>query len=346
MNFASLSIVSFSARGSATMEKIAKALQEFISEGGEFSAETFECFGKKHRTLGEFTERAFSKKTNGRSLVVFVGAVGIAVRAIAPFVKKKTEDPAVVCVDEKASFAIPILSGHIGGANDAARAIAVITGALPVITTATDINGAWAVDSWAVENGFGIENARNIKLISAKILAKLPVRAIIDDEESTEAESLRKTRGLELSSRADGIDALFSTAQRKAVLFDAGEERRFVLGIGCRKGTDAGELLEFVRETLGIHKIKESRIEKIATIDIKKNEPAILSLAELLNVPLIFFTAEELGAAHGNFSDSEFVRKTVGVGNVCERSVALSGAFLAAKKKSMRGMTIAIGIIG
>lgn len=62
MNFASLSIVSFSARGSATMEKIAKALPEFISEGGEFSAETFECFGEKHRTLGEFTERAFSKK--------------------------------------------------------------------------------------------------------------------------------------------------------------------------------------------------------------------------------------------------------------------------------------------
>ena len=81
--------------------------------------------------------------------LIFISASGIAVRAIAPFVKDKFFDPAVVAVDEAGRFAVPLLSGHVGGANDLARRVAALTGGQAAISTATDVNGLFAVDQWA-----------------------------------------------------------------------------------------------------------------------------------------------------------------------------------------------------
>ena len=103
--------------------------------------------------------------------LVYIGAAGIAVRAIAPHLQSKTTDPAVVVVDACARYAIPILSGHLGGANDLARAIGRVCGALPVLTTATDVNGVFAVDEWAKRQNCRIWNPERIKTVSAKLLA-------------------------------------------------------------------------------------------------------------------------------------------------------------------------------
>ena len=101
---------------------------------------------------------------------LFIGAIGIALRAIAPYIKTKTKDPAVVVVDELGQFSIPILSGHIGGANELALQIAEDLGSIPVITTATDINKVFAVDTWAKSQGLQILNPQCIKLVSSKLL--------------------------------------------------------------------------------------------------------------------------------------------------------------------------------
>ena len=98
--------------------------------------------GRDGDSLAEWTSAQFVQS----DALIFVGAAGIAVRAIAPHCKSKTTDPAVVVVDECGRFAVPILSGHLGGANDLARAIAAVCGAVPVITTATDAHGIFAVD--------------------------------------------------------------------------------------------------------------------------------------------------------------------------------------------------------
>ena len=112
--------------------------------------------------------------------LIFVGACGIAVRAIAPFVQDKFHDPAVLCVDEAGTFVIPLLSGHVGGANRLAEFVAGGIGAVPVVTTATDVERKFAVDVFAKDHGLVITDRVLAKRISADILAEEPVGVFSD----------------------------------------------------------------------------------------------------------------------------------------------------------------------
>ncbi len=117
--------------------------------------------------LAEWASAQFAQS----DALIFVGAAGIAVRAIAPHCKSKAADPAVVVLDECGRFAVPILSGHLGGANDLARAIATVCGAVPVITTATDAHGIFAVDEWAKHQNCMVLEPERIKQVSSNLLA-------------------------------------------------------------------------------------------------------------------------------------------------------------------------------
>ena len=100
----------------------------------------------------------YRERFSSMDALIFIGACGIAVREIAPYLVSKKTDPAVLCIDEKMQFVIPLLSGHIGGANDLARRLAAALGAAAVITTATDVNGKFAADAWAAKNGCAISS--------------------------------------------------------------------------------------------------------------------------------------------------------------------------------------------
>ena len=143
--------------------------------------------------------------------LLFIGAVGIAVRAIAPLLRSKTVDPAVVVMDELGRHVIPILSGHIGGANELALEIARRTGAQPVITTATDINGVPAIDVWAKKHDCAIENPQAIKAVSSAVLSGGQVGVMITERD---------------------IKPPFEVTLKL-------RPRTLVLGAGCRRGTDA-----------------------------------------------------------------------------------------------------------
>ena len=148
-----IALIAFTEKGTALGEKLAAALGGTLNRAGD-------------RPLAEWTAENFPL----RETLVFIGAVGIAVRAVAPHLKGKAADPAVVCVDETGRWAVPILSGHLGGANARAREIAALTGGEAVITTATDLNGVFAVDLWANKQGMTVLSPERVKGVSAALL--------------------------------------------------------------------------------------------------------------------------------------------------------------------------------
>jgi precorrin-4 C11-methyltransferase len=254
-----------------------------------------------------------------KDAVIFVSAAGIAVRSIAPYVNNKVSDAAVVVVNDNLDYVIPILSGHIGGANLLAETIASGTGAEAAVTTASDSAGIMSVDMYAQENGFAIEDMQAAKIAASELL---------------------KGKAMEISH--DERQSILSIGDTQAVL----RFLPYVIGIGCRKNTSPEKLSGFVREILERENISVNDIWKICSIDIKSSEKAISALASELGVPFFVFSADELKNAEGDFQKSDFVEKVTGVDNVCERSAAAgcSGSFrLKVKKQTHEGMTIAIG---
>lgn len=270
--------------------------------------------------------------------LVFVGATGIAVRAIAPHVRSKAFDPAVVVVDEQGGFAIPLLSGHLGGANDLARRIAKACGAQPAITTATDVRGVFAVDEWAKGLGCAIVNPARIKSVSAKLLAGATVRVASDWPLPPNA-----PRGIEFgdASKADVILSMRSDVEPDALQV---VPRILSLGVGCRRGTRGDALLQRVRNLMARAGLRMEALVHVCTIDAKANEPAILELCRELGLPLRTYSAERLAAVPGEFAHSPFVLQTTGVDNVCERSAVLGsgGGTLVRGKEAGEGITLAL----
>ena len=152
--------ICFTAQGKETATRLLEKLSQQMEEEFDFLDYT----GSEHsKPLKQVVKEAFQEK----EAILFVGAAGIAVRLIAPWVQDKLKDPAVLVIDEQGRYAIPILSGHVGGCNELAEAAAQILGAEPVITTATDLRQAFAVDVFAAENELVISDRELAKQISA-----------------------------------------------------------------------------------------------------------------------------------------------------------------------------------
>ncbi len=292
-------------------------------------------------SLQEWTGKAFTEYDG----LVFVGACGIAVRAIAPFLKDKFQDPAVVAIDEGAGFAVPLLSGHVGGANDLGRLTARLSGAVPVISTATDVNGLFAVDVFAKKNRLFLSDRELAKKCSAGIVAgkKIPFY-------SSQPICGKLPKELAFFEEKDGF-------LRQPGLKVAVSEQRFpgkgeilylvprtvTAGMGCRRGIRQGQLLIRVKEVFSAAGIFMESLEQVATIEKKKEEEGLKKLAEGLSVAFLWYTGEELGRLPGAFSHSGFVEKTVGVDCVCERAAVMGskGGTLLLSKQAGAGITVA-----
>lgn len=284
--------------------------------------------------LAAWTERAFA----GNDALVFIGAAGIAVRAIAPHVRTKVHDPAVVVLDELGTFAIPVLSGHLGGANELAVRLARCVGALPVITTATDVHGLFAVDAWARKQGLTVANPERIKWISARLLAG----------ETVKLKSLYPISGEyppQVEPDEEGYDILITHRTRGRA-----EALRLVpgivtVGIGCKRGTAAETIEEAFDAALRKSGCHAAAVKAVATIDMKADEPGLLAFCRSHGLPLHTYSATELAAVPGSFSGSAFVKKTTGVDNVCERAAVLcGGGRLLSQKEAGNGVTVALAI--
>ncbi|HML37861.1 MAG TPA: cobalt-precorrin 5A hydrolase [Bacillota bacterium] len=333
-----IALISFTGAGAKTCHIIEEGLKSrchdcSASGKAPFAAEA----GIKplNCSLDQWAAGAFSEAGG----LVFVGATGIAVRAIAPYLRDKTVDPAVVVVDERGKYAISLLSGHLGGANDLAGEIAGLIGAEAVITTATDINHRFAVDGWAKKNRLQIGDMAMAKEISAAILRGETVGVSSDEPiEGELPEQLSAESGLKVGFRISIYEGDGPFEQTLHLI-----PRTVTVGIGCRKGASPQAVEELFEKVMKEHGISIKSVERICSIDIKKEEPALKRLAEKLGVPLEVFSAGELNQAEGDFTSSEFVNRITGVDNVCERAAVLgSRGELIVRKEALNGVTVAM----
>jgi cobalt-precorrin 5A hydrolase len=330
-----VSIIAFTDNG---ME-IAYKLSNSLSESNDVD---FARCGKG--ALSTWTEEHFS--TN--DALIFIGAIGIALRAIAPYIKTKTKDPAVVVVDELGQFSIPILSGHIGGANELALQIAEDLGSIPVITTATDINSVFAVDTWAKSQGLQILNPQCIKLVSSKLLKGESVH--VKSDYPIQGNLPKNVYLNDLEDSNAGYDVIITHK-------DLENERKndtlllvpqiITVGIGCRKDISFEAIESSILNIIESENYHISAINALASIDKKANEKGILEFAKKYGLPFNTYSAEELNSLEGDFTQSEFVKSVVEVDNVCERSaIKESNGKLIRRKDTCdgAGVTVALAI--
>lgn len=293
-----------------------------------------------NESLQKWVGEAFSQS----DALIFVGAAGIAVRAIAPFASDKLTDPAVIVCDEAGQFVIPILSGHYGGANELAQQVAEVLHATPVITTATDVRDCWAVDVFARKNGLRIYNREGIARASGKILSGETLR--IQSEIPIEGECPAAVSVVN-ENFTGPVDVRISIHQNKENTALQLCPPVVWIGMGCKKGKSKAELEAFLEEVCLEEQIARESIAGLASIDLKKEEPGLVQLAASFNLQFQCFSAEQLRMQQGDFSGSDFVCETVGVDNVCERAAVTAagrGASLIVKKRSRDGMTLAMAV--
>ena len=371
-----LAIISFTENGIKLSKTVSKSLSgrkvTLYTKCSRYTAEDLKVQRVKE-SLQVWTAQRMAEE----DALLFIGACGIAVRAIAPNLTDKLHDVPVLVMDEEGQYVIPILSGHVGGANELARELADLIDARPVITTATDVQKKFAVDLFAKRNHLEIMNKDGIAKVSAKALAgeqlTIAIRAKniecyhpkfceVCEEDFTEAENqlLREASMHKQDQEACGvepplrlvpyvknqqIDIVVSEMQDNKNALIWLRPRRYVVGMGCRKNKASEELLAFYQETLEQAMVEPGEVYALASIDKKKDEPGLLAISERMRIPFFTYTAEELNRVGACVHSSEFVKAQVGVDNVCERAAfagcGVSG-WLIYEKHAFDGMTIAI----
>ncbi|HUV50874.1 MAG TPA: precorrin-4 C(11)-methyltransferase [Anaerolineae bacterium] len=283
---------------------------------------------------------------------VFIMSTGIVVRLIASCIRNKTTDPAVVVLDEIGRHAISLVSGHLGGANSLAIKVAGLIGAEPVITTATDVNQAPAIDVLAKQHNLFIENPEAIKNINMafitgkKFYLHDPYKLLCDS--ISPAHILKDFKKGQITENEDipgvFIDDVLADLSKKMLILRPGS---LVAGIGCNRNTSMKEIKEFLKEVLEESKLAIASVIRMATISLKADEPGLIALAEELKLPISFYDKEELNKADGIKSPSDMVEKHTGVKSVCEAAAILASknGKLIVPKHSTRNVTVAIARI-
>lgn len=343
-----LSIISFTEKGAHLSLK----LLDMLSEEGENAWLYTKCskyrdgsINKRLRYVYSNTAEWAKVQMSAKNELLFIGACGIAVRAIAPWVANKLYDSPVLVMDELGTYVIPILSGHVGGANEIAVKIGEMTGSIPVITTATDLNKSFAVDIFAKKNYLYIENKDGIAKVSSKVLRGEKISIAIEPHGYGHDSRFKNQIEIVDFPPNQPVDVII-TSQRKD--YNASlilRPREYVLGMGCKRDKEPEKIAGYIDQTLTALGISKNQVYAICSIDKKRDEAGFLQWSSLERIPFITYSAEELEDVEGDFEVSQFVKSQVGVDNVCERAALKGcgeGGELVYRKHALDGMTIAV----
>lgn len=290
---------------------------------------------------------------NSVDALVFIMATGIVVRMIAPLLQSKQTDPAVVVMDDAATFAISLLSGHLGGANELAGRCASLSGARPVITTATDVNELPSFDMLAKEQGWAIDDISAVKTLNRLMLDNERI-AVVDQSGQSRRwlhgrgnVSFYDTFSGALASGAHGF--LFVTNRhiplesRPANLLIL-RPRNLALGIGCNRNTPLDEIQEFVETHLRRIFLSPKSVRCIGTAAAKRDEAGLLEYARLHGVELQCYESEELNRVVVPSQPSPHALEAIGATGVAEPAALLAsgGGRLLLKKVKSANVTLAV----
>jgi len=316
-------VISFTDAG----ERMAKTISQRIPKKDIYSNKEYPA-GVKYEIGAIFEEY---------NRIVFVCAVGIAVRLIAPYIKDKTRDPAVVVVDDLGRYAISLLSGHLGGANDLAREIAEAIGAPAVITTASEGRGIEAVDMFAQRCGLVIENMEDAKTITSIMVNGGTLRVISEINQQINYPRISDT----------GYDGCLFITSRTAISCDQPycvlRPKNLTVGVGCRKGKSKDDILNAIYTVFKENDLSIKSIDCLASIDLKKEEQGLIQACEELGCDFKTFTKEQINSVQQSFAGSPFVKGAVGVGCVCEPCTYLASVEIIVGKRSLDGVTVSVG---
>lgn len=289
-------------------------MKKFSEEG------LFEIENSLAETVGNIFKKYYG--------IIFITAMGIAVRVISPYIQKKDIDPCILVVDENGNFIIPILSGHLGGGNELASEIAKKIKALPLITTSSDISGKIAVDTLATKINGRLKDLESAKKVTSLIVAGEKVQIKVPENISDENPS-----GVILVSNRENIEITQIIP------------KNIVIGIGCKKGSSKEKIIFAIKDILKELNISYKAIRVIGTVDIKKDEIGIIESAKYFDVPLKIIQRDEIKKIQDRFEKSEFVEKTIGVTSVSAPCSVLSSeknGKLLVEKKIYEGITLSV----
>jgi cobalt-precorrin 5A hydrolase/precorrin-3B C17-methyltransferase len=298
------------------------------------------------RLYDDKPKEALRQAWNECDHIVLFLATGAAVRLVAPLLGGKQHDPGVVCVDDAGRFAVALVGGHAGGANELAGRVADALGSVPVVTTASDSLGVPALDSLGERFGFKIEENSDLAAVGAALVSGETVRLVserrwplgplpenvIPADPSVPLEEVEPP--LILLS-----DKLLPDVPHPSVVY---RPPSLVVSVGCSRGADAAEILDLLDSSLHEAGLSQKSIASLASIDVKSGEAGLIEAAKELAVPLSFHTTEELAAAEVP-NPSPVVAGAVGTPSVAEAAVLVSGAELLLEKRKSSRATIAIG---
>ena len=325
-------IIAFSLNGT----KLAHKIKEHLSDC-EIMANTTNSRARHILPIINMPLREWVKlQFESCDLLIFVGACGIAVRQIAPFLVSKKTDPAVVVVDDTGKNVISLLSGHIGGANKWTQIIADKIGANAVITTSSDCNEKTAIDLFAQKNNLHISDFKMAKEIESALL----------DGEKINLYSEFSIKGQvpkEFVLTEELFNNQLNTELKTLMLIP----KNIVVGVGCRRNKTKEEIIFAIDECLKLKEIDKCEVCKIATIDLKKDEAGLIEAAKFYEAQFECYSAQQLSAIENVSRKSEFVKNVTGVDNVCEKAAILGSDYgeLLLDKQIKNGVTVAIAIL-
>ncbi len=345
-----VAIVAVTPSGSALASRLAAA---WVERGGV--ADVFRADPCAGFSLTELVRNLWD---NYEGLVLIM-AVGIAVRVISPLLTSKWTDPAVVVVDEKGNFAVSLVGGHWGGANELARGVGSLLGAVPVITTATDVWGKTAVDLLARSWGFLPVPRERVKDVNSALLAGRKVILyteweLPDDFRGSEEVQVVSGSLSQMRFEQKGGQFVFATS-RKGGDFPANSlflcPPSLVAGVGCRRGVSHEEVEDALAYALEQAGRRRESLVALATHAAKINEPGLHQAARRMELPLIFFSPGMLQMVlqkHQGLQYSQFVKSRMGVGGVCEPAAlaAVSEGQLVLPKTARGRVTVALAEAG